>query len=57
MGNIVVLFCKFSDFVIHFGSYINFVFFIASKPEIDNSFPDDQKHMNPNLVFSESRRS
>ena len=32
MGNIVVLFCKFSEFVIHFGSYVNFVINIANKP-------------------------
>jgi len=56
MGSNVDLYCKFSEFVIHFGSYSNFVFFIANKPANDNSFLDNQKHVNPNLVFSESKR-
>lgn len=56
MGSNVDLYCKFSEFVIHFGSYINFVFFITNKAANDNSFLANQKHTNSNLVSSESRR-
>jgi hypothetical protein len=56
MSNIVDLFCKFSEFVTHFGSYVNSVFFIANKPANDKSLLGNQKHMNSNLVISESRR-
>jgi TFIIF-interacting CTD phosphatase-like protein len=56
MGNIVEIFCVISGFVIHFGSDVSFVFLIANKPAIDNSMPDNQKHMNPNLVIGESRK-
>jgi hypothetical protein len=56
MGYNVDLPCKFSEFVTHFGSYINFVLLIANKPAIDNSLLDNQKLTNPNLVISENRR-
>ena len=56
MGSNVDLYCKFSEFVVHFGSYVNFVFFITNKTANDNSFLDNQKHLNPNLLISERRR-
>jgi hypothetical protein len=55
MGNIVEIFCVFSGFAINFGSNFSLVFLIVNKPAIDNSMPDNQQHMNPNLVISEGR--